>query len=113
MDTRGYELSDLVVSEFFCKSDQLEDDAIFRRSIYTFFSPCGLKRLRGGRVVEDSIQVDNKGDKENSPPNNSYVSATHLASQIADKLSFWNLKKKRKFRNTFSENYPNKRYYGL
>ena len=68
-DTSRYQVSaDLDEVKFYCKNDQLDVDAVFRRVIDTPFSPTAFDDLEMGDSTENPILLDEEADKENSPP---------------------------------------------
>ena len=69
IDTTGYQVSaDLNDVEFHCEKDQLDVQALFRPGIETPFSPAAFDDLEVGCSAENPILLDEKEDKENSPP---------------------------------------------
>ena len=69
LDTSRYQVSaDLDDVEFYWESDQLDVDAVFRPGIDTPFSPTAFDDLEMGGQAENTILLDEKEDKENSPP---------------------------------------------
>ena len=66
---KRYQVSaDLDDVEFYWESDQLDVDAVFRPGIDTPFSPTAFDDLEMGGSAENPILLDEREDKENSPP---------------------------------------------
>ena len=67
MNTSGYQASDLVDIEF-SENDQLDVDAVFRRSIDNPLSPSNLNDSEMRSMAENPILIDEEQLKENCPP---------------------------------------------
>ena len=67
-DTSSYHMADLEDIEFNLEKSQLDMDAVFRPDIDTPFSPTIFDELSKRGSVEKPIVLDEKHDKENSPP---------------------------------------------
>ena len=68
MDTSGYQVSDLDDFEFYWESDRLDIVAGFRPGIDTLFSTAAFDDMEMWGSAENSIQLDEEEQKENSPP---------------------------------------------
>ena len=68
MDTSGCQVSDVDDVEFYWETDQLDVDVVLRPSIVTPFSSTAYDNLEMGVSAENPILLDEKEDKENSPP---------------------------------------------
>ena len=69
LNTSSYQVSDLEDIEFNWENPQLNKEALFRPGINTPFSPTTFHDLSMGEgSVENHIVLDEKEDKENSPP---------------------------------------------
>ena len=72
----GYQVSaDLDNVEFYWGNDQLDVIAVFRAGIYTAFSPTAFDNLQMRGSAENPIVLDEEGDKKNSLPPSTPVSA--------------------------------------
>ena len=75
MDTSGCQLSaDLEDVECYWEKDQLDVDAVFRPGIDNSFSATAFADLEKGGSAENPILLDEKEDKEHSPPPTTPVS---------------------------------------
>ena len=75
LDTRGYQLSaDLDDIEFYWENNKLYVDTVFRAGIDTPVSPTVFSDLEMGSSAENPILLEEKEDKENSPPTTTPVS---------------------------------------
>ena len=68
MDTSGYQLFDLDNLDFYWKNNALDVDVFFGRGIDTPFSPLAFDDLEMGGSAESPLLLDEKQDKESSPP---------------------------------------------
>ena len=69
MDTSEYQVSgDVEEVEFYWEIDQLDVDAVCRPGIATPFSTTSFDDLEMGGSAENTILLDDEGDKENSSP---------------------------------------------
>ena len=67
-DTRGYELSDLVDTDFSWEDPVVDMDGVYWPRIDTSFSPSIFDNFQMGSAAANPITVDHEEDKENSAP---------------------------------------------
>ena len=95
MHTIGYHVyADLENVQFYWKNDQLDVDAVFRPGNDIPFSPTAFDDLEMGGSAENPILLDEKKDKENSPPPTTPVSERPTRLCIVEKSSIWNKNRK-------------------
>ena len=68
MDTSGYQVSVLEDVELYWEKNQLDVDDVFRPSIDTPISPTAFDDLEMGGSTDNPILLDEREDRENSPP---------------------------------------------